>query len=76
MFHAIHTARGPLAKTPALDAGARTMHRFSKPNTLVKNPLRGDLRIGLKEGLVEEGRLPARFGKPAARGAPGQSPGR
>ncbi|HEU5125200.1 MAG TPA: ATP-dependent DNA ligase [Verrucomicrobiae bacterium] len=52
MFHKIHAARGPLAKRPLLIA---TLERCSalEGKFLVKI-ITGDLRIGLKEGLVEE----------------------
>jgi DNA ligase-1 len=51
-FGELYTARGPRAKLPLL---ARTLRRCtaSEGKYLVKT-LSGDLRIGLKEGLVEE----------------------
>jgi DNA ligase-1 len=51
-FERIETARGPVAKTALLEEELRSLDaRAAK--TLVKI-LTGDLRIGLKEGLVEE----------------------
>jgi DNA ligase-1 len=52
LFHELHAARGPLGKTPIL---ARTLERCSalEAKYLVKI-ITGELRIGLKEGLVEE----------------------
>jgi DNA ligase-1 len=63
MFHAIHAARGPLAKTPLL---MRALERCTalEAKYLVKI-ITGDLRIGLKEGLVEDA-VASAFGKPAA----------
>ena len=52
LFENLHRARGPLAKTPIL---ARALARTTglEAKYLVKI-ITGDLRIGLKEGLVEE----------------------
>lgn len=51
-FETVEAARGPVAKTTLLESRLRTLTpRDAK--TLVKI-LTGDLRIGLKEGLVEE----------------------
>jgi DNA ligase-1 len=61
-FHKLHAARGPLAKTPILiDALQRCSAMEAK--YLVKI-ITGDLRIGLKEGLVEEA-IASSFAKPA-----------
>ena len=48
----LHKARGPLAKTELLQAGSQNSPR-AKAQYVVKI-LTGDLRIGLREGLVEE----------------------
>jgi ATP-dependent DNA ligase I len=52
LFHELHAARGPLSKLPPL---MRTLRRCTalEGKYLIKI-LTGDLRIGLKEGLVEE----------------------
>ena len=52
LFHRLHTARGPVAKTPLLTAVLRRCSPL-EARFLVK-VLTGDLRIGLKEGLVED----------------------
>jgi len=61
-FQQLNTARGPLAKTPIL---AKTLTRCTpvEAKYLVKI-ITGDLRIGLKEGLVEEA-IASAFAKPA-----------
>jgi DNA ligase-1 len=61
-FKQLSTARGPLAKTPIL---AKTLTRCTpvEAKYLVKI-ITGDLRIGLKEGLVEEA-IASAFVKPA-----------
>ena len=61
-FQKLHAARGPLAKTPLL---SRTLERCTalEAKYLVKI-ITGDLRIGLKEGLVEEA-IASAFSKPA-----------
>lgn len=53
LFQELHAARGPLAKQPLLRS-ALTQCTALEGKYLVKI-LTGDLRIGLKEGLVEEG---------------------
>jgi DNA ligase-1 len=52
LFESLHAARGPLAKTPLL---LRALQKSSplEAKYLVKI-ISGDLRIGLKEGLVED----------------------
>lgn len=62
LFHKLHAARGPLAKTPLLTAAFRQCTGL-EAKYLVKI-ITGDLRIGLKEGLVEEAVAQA-FGAPA-----------
>lgn len=52
LFEKIHAARGPLAKTPLLIAAFRQC-TAPEAKYLVKI-ITGDLRIGLKEGLVED----------------------
>jgi DNA ligase-1 len=52
LFHELHTARGPLAKRPLLVAALERCSAL-EAKFLVKI-ITGDLRIGLKEGLVEE----------------------
>ncbi len=52
LFEKLHAARGPLAKMPLL-RGALERCTADEAKYLVKI-LTGDLRIGLKEGLVEE----------------------
>ncbi len=61
-FQKLHGARGPLAKIPLL---ADLLERCTalEAKYLVKI-ITGDLRIGLKEGLVEEG-IASAFTKPA-----------
>jgi DNA ligase-1 len=61
-FKQLNTARGPLAKIPIL---AKTLTRCTpvEAKYLVKI-ITGDLRIGLKEGLVEEA-IASAFVKPA-----------
>jgi len=51
-FEQLHTARGPLAKTPLLKSALQQCAPI-EGKYLVKI-ITGDLRIGLKEGLVEE----------------------
>jgi DNA ligase-1 len=53
LFQKLHAARGPLAKTPLL-ISALKLCTANEAKYLVKI-LTGDLRIGLKEGLLEEG---------------------
>jgi DNA ligase-1 len=60
LFHQLYVARGPLAKTPLLSAGLRRCSEL-EAKYLVKI-ITGELRIGLQEGLVEEGIAKA-FGK-------------
>jgi DNA ligase-1 len=62
VFQQLHSARGPLAKTPIL---TRTLAKCTplEAKYLVKI-ITGDLRIGLKEGLVEEA-IAAAFARPA-----------
>lgn len=52
LFQRLHAARGPLAKTPLLMAALRRCSAI-EAKFLVKI-LTSDLRIGLKEGLVED----------------------
>jgi len=52
LFHQIYAARGPLTKTPLLIAALEKCAGL-EAKYLVKI-MSGDLRIGLKEGLVEE----------------------
>jgi DNA ligase-1 len=52
LFHKLQAARGPLSKTPLLTAAFRQCTAL-EAKYLVKI-ITGDLRIGLKEGLVEE----------------------
>ena len=61
-FQKLHAARGPLAKTPLL-AGVLERCTALEAKYLVKI-ITGDLRIGLKEGLVEEA-IASSFQKPA-----------
>jgi len=63
LFQKIHVARGPLAKTPLF---TRALARCTplEGKYLVKI-ITGDLRIGLKEGLVEDG-VASAFGKSGA----------
>jgi len=62
LFHELHAARGPLAKTPIL------IHALERCTALEAKYLvkiiTGELRIGLKEGLVEEA-VAAAFNKSA-----------
>jgi DNA ligase-1 len=62
VFQQLHAARGPLAKTPIL---TRTLAKcaFLEAKYFVKI-ITGDLRIGLKEGLVEEA-VASAFARPA-----------
>jgi DNA ligase-1 len=60
LFHQLHEARGPLAKVPLLSAGLRRCSEL-EAKYLVKI-ITGELRIGLQEGLVEEG-VGKAFGK-------------
>ena len=53
LFHELHAARGPLSKLPILKKAFEQCTAL-EGKYLVKI-LTGDLRIGLKEGLVEEG---------------------
>jgi DNA ligase-1 len=53
LFQKLHAARGPLAKTPLL-AAILARCTAVEAKYLVKI-ITGDLRIGLKEGLVEDG---------------------
>ena len=61
LFENLHAARGPLAKTPLL---LRALQKSTplEAKYLVKI-ISGDLRIGLKEGLVEDA-LAAAYGQP------------
>jgi DNA ligase-1 len=63
LFEALYAARGPLSKTPLL---TRVLERCTtlEAKYLVKT-ITGDLRIGLKEGLVEDA-LAAAFEQTAA----------
>jgi DNA ligase-1 len=51
-FDALHKARGPVAKTELL--GSRLARLSAREGQYVVKILSGDLRIGLREGLVEE----------------------
>jgi DNA ligase-1 len=51
-FESVHKARGPLAKTEILQA--RLAKLSAREGQYVIKILTGDLRIGLREGLVEE----------------------
>ena len=51
-FESLHKARGPLAKTELLQA--RLAKLSAREGQYVIKILTGDLRIGLREGLVEE----------------------
>ena len=62
IFVRLHAARGPVAKAPIL-TGALLKCTAIEAKYLVK-VITGDLRIGLKEGLVEEA-IAAAFSKPA-----------
>ena len=61
LFHRLYEAKGPLGKLPLL-IGALRQCTALEGKFLVKI-LTGDLRIGLKEGLVEES-IAAAFGAP------------
>ena len=52
LFESLHKARGPLAKTELLEARLQNSRRVEAQ--YVVKILTGDLRIGLREGLVEE----------------------
>ena len=52
LFQQLHLARGPSAKTPLLTAALK--HCTTLEAKFLVKILTGDLRIGLKEGLVEE----------------------
>jgi ATP-dependent DNA ligase len=61
VFAKLHAARGPLAKTPILRA---CLERCTPPEAkYIVKIITGDLRIGLKEGLVEDA-VAAAYGKP------------
>jgi DNA ligase-1 len=62
LFEHLQVARGPLAKTPLLKSALERCTP-SEAKYLVKI-ITGDLRIGLKEGLVEEA-VAAAFAEPA-----------
>ena len=62
LFEQLQAARGPLAKTPLLKAGLEKCTPL-EAKYLVKI-ITGDLRIGLKEGLVEEA-VAVAFAEPA-----------
>jgi DNA ligase-1 len=51
-FHNLHRARGPLAKAKLLEARFSTLS--AREGQYLVKILTGDLRIGLREGLVEE----------------------
>lgn len=52
LFHKLQAARGPLSKTPLLTAAFRQCTALEAK--YLAKVITGDLRIGLKEGLVEE----------------------
>ncbi|MCA1659208.1 MAG: hypothetical protein LC642_01510, partial [Verrucomicrobiaceae bacterium] len=52
LFDSLHKARGPLAKTEILQS--RLARLSAREGQYVVKILTGDLRIGLREGLVEE----------------------
>jgi DNA ligase 1 len=52
LFENLHRARGPMAKAELLEKGFSTLS--AKQGEYVVKILTGDLRIGLREGLVEE----------------------
>lgn len=52
LFQQLHAARGPLAKVPLLARAVR--HCTALEGKFLVKILTGDLRIGLKEGLLEE----------------------
>ena len=60
-FESLHKARGPLAKTELLQA--RLAKLSAREGQYVVKILTGDLRIGLREGLVEEA-IAAAFNAP------------
>ena len=60
-FESLHKARGPLAKTEILQA--RLAKLSAREGQYVIKILTGDLRIGLREGLVEEA-IASAFGAP------------
>lgn len=60
-FESLHKARGPLAKTELLQA--RLARLSAREGQYVIKILTGDLRIGLREGLVEEA-IAAAFSAP------------
>jgi DNA ligase-1 len=62
LFHQLQAARGPLAKTPLLIRALN--HCTSLEAKFLVKIITGDLRIGLKEGLVEEA-IAAAFARPA-----------
>jgi DNA ligase-1 len=51
-FEKLHRARGPIAKAELLQE--RFAHLYARESEYVVKILTGDLRIGLREGLVEE----------------------
>jgi DNA ligase-1 len=53
LFHQLHATRGPLAKRPLLIRGLE--HCTALEGKFLVKIITSDLRIGLKEGLVEEG---------------------
>jgi len=61
LFESLHKARGPLAKTELLQA--RLARMSAREGQYVIKILTGDLRIGLREGLVEEA-IAAAFSAP------------
>jgi DNA ligase 1 len=61
LFDSLHKARGPLAKTELLQA--RLAKLSALEGSYVVKILTGDLRIGLREGLVEEA-IATTFGAP------------
>lgn len=62
LFEALHVARGPLQKTELL--AGRLARVDPLAGSYIVRILTGDLRIGLKEGLLEEA-VAAAFGAPA-----------
>jgi len=52
LFDSLHKARGPIAKTELLQA--RLARLTAREGSYVVKILTGDLRLGLREGLVEE----------------------
>ena len=61
LFESIHKTRGPLGKTEVLQK--RLAHLSAREGQYVVKILTGDLRIGLREGLVEEA-IAAAFSAP------------